>query len=289
MNGIVNGLQGFLKNKNIVTILGVIAILGILYFTYNNQIEKQVRPYRNIPVAREAIQPGTMITDEMIDYVDISPIVFNHGRVARFSNEVVGKYADYNTVIPAGSLFYLDVLISEEQLPDSVFTKVKDGDVVTRFAVTTETTYGNSIFPGNRIDIYMKVIVPSTRTIMVGKLLENITIIAVKDNSGKDVFVRREDESQSAMLIFGLDPILHNLLLKASYMRDFEVELIPVPHGGTVENTGGTQIKSEALKLLIEANSEPNEELFSDQDIVVDDLIIEDENIDLEDLIDGVE
>lgn len=289
MNSVVNNLQGFLRNKNIVTIIGVIAIIGILYWGYNSQIEKQVRPIRNIPVARQTIQPGTMITDEMIEYVDISPIVFNHGTIARFSSEVIGKYADYNTVIPAGSMFYLDVLIDEDALPDSVFTKVKDGDVVHRFAVTTETTYGNSIFPGNKIDIYMKVVVPTTRQIMVGKFLENIEIIAVKDNTGRDVFASRDGASYPAMLIFGLEPKLHNLLLKSSYLLDYQVELIPVPHGGTVEQTGGTIVTSQALRDFVEAYTVPNPELISGESDIEEEPIVEDDELDLEDILNGDE
>ena len=32
MNGFVNSLKRFIKNKNTITIIGVIAIVGILYF-----------------------------------------------------------------------------------------------------------------------------------------------------------------------------------------------------------------------------------------------------------------
>lgn len=51
MNNIINNFRRFLKNKNTVTIIGVLVIIAILYFGYNSQIEKQVSPVRNIPVA----------------------------------------------------------------------------------------------------------------------------------------------------------------------------------------------------------------------------------------------
>ena len=49
-------------NKNTVTILGVIVIVGLLYFGYTNQINTQVKPVR-VPVAAQEIQPRTLITE----------------------------------------------------------------------------------------------------------------------------------------------------------------------------------------------------------------------------------
>lgn len=273
MNNVVNSLNNFLRNKNIVTVAGVIIIIAILYWGYNRQIQNQVQPMRGIPYATQLIPPGTLIDDSMIDTVDISPIVFNHGDIARTSSEVINKYVDYNTIIPQGSLFYRDVLIDEDDLPDSVFTKVKDGDVVSRLAVSTEKTYGNSMFPGNKFDLYMKINVPVTRQVMVGKLLENIEILAVKDSQGRDVFQNRETTVVPNMLIFGLPPEQHILLFKASYLQEFQVDLVPVPHGGTVERPGGTEVSSEALRQFIEAYTVPNPEFMTGDDISLDDLL----------------
>ena len=38
MNNIIVTFQRFLKNKNTVTIIGVVAVIGILYWGYNMQI-----------------------------------------------------------------------------------------------------------------------------------------------------------------------------------------------------------------------------------------------------------
>jgi len=266
MNNVVNNLKGFLRNKNIVTIAGVIIIIAILYYGYNSQIQKQVQPVRNIPIARHQIPAGTMVTEEMIDYVDIPRMLMQEDKIVRSSAEVVGKYVDYNTIIPDGSLFYRKVLIEEEALPDSIFDKVKDGDEVHRFRVTTETTFGNAILPGNRIDIYMKVVEPQTRKIIFGKLLKNIEVIAVRDSRGVDVFSTRERDMTPSIIIFGLDPVLHNLLNKAHYLTQHQVELFPVPHGGSVEVVDGPMVKSQVLEEFINSYAFPNPELFEETD-----------------------
>ncbi len=259
MNNIVNTIKRFLKNKNTITILGVIVIIAILYFSYNAQIEKQVSPVRGIPVANQTIQPRTLITEDMLEYVDVAPIVLGNN-VLTTSNAVLGKYTSHNTVVPKGSMFYTDVLVLKDELPDSAFEKIKEGEVVVKLPVDMETTYGNSIFPGNKIDIYMKAETVEGQ-IMVGKLFENVEVIAVKDSAGRHVFENTTDERTPSILIFGLKPELNILLLKASYLRARAVEIFPVPHGGTVVAPGETQITSQNLKDFINAYTIPNDEL----------------------------
>ena len=60
MNNFLASAQRFLKNKNTVTIIGVIIILVLLYIGYSSQINKAVQPLR-VPVATETIQPRTEI------------------------------------------------------------------------------------------------------------------------------------------------------------------------------------------------------------------------------------
>lgn len=263
MNNIIITLKRFFQNKNTVTILGVIVIIGLLYFGYNNQIEKQVRPVRNIPIASQDIQPRTLITEEMITYIDIAPIVLQNNVMTQ-SNLVVGMYTNYNSVVPKGSMFYSNVLVKKEELPDAAFEKVKEGEVVVRMDVDINTTYGNSIFPGNKIDIYMKAETLEGQLI-VGKLLENVEVIAVKDSSGNHVFENTTDRRTPSTLIFGLIPEYNILFLKAKYLVARSVELFPVPHGGTVPKTGATHTPSQNLKDMINAESIPNDELIESE------------------------
>ena len=249
---IVTSITRFLKNKNIVTIMGVVAVVAILYFGYNYQINQQTSPI-SIPVAKETIQPGTLITSDMITSISI-PRMGVSSNVIRSASSIVGKYTNYNTVIPAGSMFYTDVVIDREDLPNSSFTQVKEGDVVFNLNVTTESTYGNSIFPGDYIDIYMKAEDDSGQ-IMVGKLVENIEVLALKDSSGQNVFEDSSESRSPAYMIFGVSSEIHILLRKALYMGDYSVELIPVPHGGEILEEGETRVSSTYLKEFINSKT----------------------------------
>ena len=260
MNSFMISLQKFFKNKNTVTIIGVVAIILILFFGYRFQIKKQVNPVTGIPVAASTIQPRTKITDDMLEYIDVAPIVLQKGDVIINKNNIVNKYSNYNTVIPKGSMFYLDTVVEEEELPDSGIYNVEEGQVPYNFPVTMDSTYGNSIFPGNYIDIYMKAERKDGK-LMVGKLLENIKVLAVKDSSGRHVFENSEESRTPAFLIFGVEPEINILLRKASYMSNYSVELFPVPHGATIQEDGATTVTSQTLKDFINANTVANDEI----------------------------
>lgn len=252
MNNVIIAIKRFLKNKNTVTILGVIVILGLLYFGYNSAIKSAVNPLR-IPVASRNIQPRTLITADMITTIDV-PSIAVPSTVARNAASIIGKYSNVNSVIPQGSMFYTQLLVSQEELPDSAFTEVKDGEVPYQFKVNMETTYGNSIYPKNKIDIYMKANNEAGQ-VMVGKLLENVEVLAVKDSAGNHVFENTDESRTPAYLIFGVTEEIHLLLRKASYMNTYSVELFPVPHGGTIPIQGPTVVSTQYLKQFIEANT----------------------------------
>ena len=254
MNSVSVTIQRLFKNKNTVTIIGVVAILALLYFGYSTTVSKAVSPV-SVPVAATTIQPRTLITEDMVTTVDIAANAVSDD-VIQNQNSIIGKYSNVNSVIPEGSMFYSALLTTAEELPDSSFVKVAKDEVPYNFPVTMDTTYGNSIYPGNLIDIYMKA-ENADGQVMVGKLVENIEVLAVKDSSGKHVFENTSEERIPAFLIFGVKDEINILLRKASYMTNFSVELFPVPHGGQVDidEDTETQVSTQYLKDFINANT----------------------------------
>ena len=269
MNNFIIAARRFFQNKNTVTILGVIAVILILFFGYRYQIKKQVNPVKNIPIAAETIQPRTLITKDMIEYVDVAPIVLP-SNVYRISGQVIGRYTNYNTIIPKGSMFYKESVVTESELPDSAFVEVAEGEVPYNFSVNMETTYGNSIYPGNYIDIYMKA-VNENGQLMVGKLVENVKVLAVKDSQGRNVFENTTESRTPSYIIFGVEDEINILLRKASYMNSFSAVLFPVPHGVTIAGEEGeTMVSSQTLKNFINANTVPNDEIKTNTNTNID-------------------
>lgn len=252
-------IKKFFTNKNTVTIVGVLLAVVILYVGYNYRIKAAIKPI-TVPYAKQTINPKTKITSDMIGSIEVPPAMIKGGAITDVS-KIVGKYVSADTIIPQGSLFYKIAVKSASEMPDSIIYNYPDGWVLVNMSVNTTLTYGNKMFPGNYIDIYLKAvnkidednITSSTQDkIMVGKLLENVKIIDVVDSNGDSVFENLEDVKTPAQIIFAVPEEYHILLRKAMYLRTYEVTLIPVPTAESLkENPGEVTISNEALKDFI--------------------------------------
>ena len=157
-------------------------------------------------------------------------------------------------------------MYEKEDLPDSAFVEVPVGQTPYALSVTSQSTYGNSIFPGNIIDVYMKA-TDENGQIIVGRLLEDVKVLAVKDNAGNNVFEDTTANRTPSTLLFGVNNETYVLLKRAEYLKSKGVELFPVPYGGNVQLTGNTKVDRAELVELIDSLSIGyiSEDEFQDQ------------------------
>ena len=213
---IMNSIVRFLKNKNTVTVIGVIAIVGILWGGYYFQLKRTVQPVK-VPVAATTIQPRTQITSDMIKYVDM-PKAYISDNAVTTENAIINKYANYNTVIPAGSMFYKEAVTEKEALPNYVLSLLKEGEYAVSFDLDSNgTSNAWGIMPGDKIDLYMRV-KSDEGSVMLGKLL----------NDGSRT---------PSKLIFGVKEDIFLLLLRSNYI---DVEMFPVQHGAWIDDKDAT-------------------------------------------------
>lgn len=223
-----NALRTFLANKNTVTILSTLVMILVLYIGFNATVQAATNPV-SVVYAKETIQPRTKITADMLGEKSV-PLALVQGadNVLKTKAEVIDKYTNVNTVIPKFSLIYKEAVLEREQLPDVAVLNVPDGQVLFNLPVSTETTYGNSMYPNNYFDIYFKSTDDSNK-VQYGKLINNVKILAVKSSDGSNVFENSEQIKQPSMLIFALPNNLNIMLKKAIYLKDYNAELLPVP------------------------------------------------------------
>ena len=156
MNNLSLKIKGFLTNKNTVTILLVVVGIFVLWFGYNYRINQKTNP-TSVPYARVNIPARTKITADMVGTTDV-PTAMIKGAIITDTKDIINKYARNDTSIPEGSLFYAGTVVEEKDLPDSIIYDypADEGYTLVNLSVTTETTYGNKMYPGNYIDIYIK-------------------------------------------------------------------------------------------------------------------------------------
>ena len=245
----MKGLSKFLKNKNTVTILGVLACLVILFVGYNMRINQKTALV-TVYYANQTIQPKTLITEEMVSRTQV-PQSFILGQYFKNYDDIVGKYSNYNTMIAEGSLFYYDLLIDESSLPDAVLYNVNEGERLVSFPVDTVTTYGNSMMPGNIIDVYVKLI--DGNKVVYGEYFDNVEILGVKDSNGKNVFENTEEERTPAFIYFSLPEAKYLLFTSMNYLVNYnenaqiEIALVPNTQKFDAKDATATEVTSSYL------------------------------------------
>ena len=243
-------IKSFLKNKNTVTILGVLVCLVILYAGYTMRINQKTALV-DVYYANQTIQPKTLITEDMVSKTSV-PGSFIKGAYYKNYNDIVGKYSNYNTMIAEGSIFYSDLLVEEQNLPDAIFYDVNEGERVVSFPVTMESTYGNSIMPGNKVDIYVKLI-NKDEEVVYGEFYEKIDILGVKDSAGNNVFESTEETRTPAYIYFSLDEAKYLLFSSLQYVQDYfdeyNIEIVLVPNTAEFksEEATATEVTSDYL------------------------------------------
>ena len=165
-------------------------------------------------------------------------------------------------MIAEGSLFYTDLLVDEENLPDAIFYDVNEGERVVNFPVDTASTYGNAMMPGNLVDIYVKMI-DSNEKVVYGELLEKVEILGVKDSNGNNVFETTDEQRSPAYMYFSLPEAKYLLFSSLNYIKDYfsdyEIEVVLVPNTVDYKDSDATatEVTSDYLyKFIIDKISQ---------------------------------
>ena len=267
MNNLAISLKKFFTNKNTVTIIGVVAILIILYFMYTKTIETQTDK-KLVPVAAKEIPAETEITDDMITTVQVANAAMPD-KVEKDSNNIKGKYTCQNSMIPEGSMFYSDALCNYDELPGSWIKSLEpDANGVMpipySFSVNMTTTYGNSIQPGDYVDFWAKTILETTdnkgtqnKGLIYSKVFENAKVLSVTDAEGKNVFKSKNETGTPAFLNFGLSPDHYRFFKYMENVEEQAVTIIVVPHGGSAAPEGSAVVSATHFRALVESFVSP--------------------------------
>ena len=265
MNNLAISLKKFFTNKNTVTIIGVVAILIILYFMYTKTIETQTDK-KLVPVAAKEIPAETEITEDMITTVQVANAAMPE-KVEKDSNNIKGKYTCQSSMIPEGSMFYSDALCNYDELPGSWIKSLEPDEngimpVPYSFPVNITTTYGNAIQPGDYVDFWAKAILETTdnkgnttKGLIYSKVFENAKVLSVTDSEGQNVF--KNEVGEPAFLNFGLTPDHYKFFKYMENVEEHRIDIIVVPRGGNVAPEGSAVVTATHFRALVESFVRP--------------------------------
>ena len=240
MNNFSMSLKKMFSNKNFVTaicfmIIGVVLIVG-----YNWRVESAINPIK-VPYATKDIPPRTKITPDYIDYIEVARDSVNEEYIIlNDQQDIVNKYSNLNSTIYKGSFFYKGAVVEKNEIAGQAITEVKEGLTPLTFKIDMFSSYYNSLVPGDYFDLYVRTIgsMPGEKNkkeeIIVGKLVENIMILAVTTSDGKPAH-SADATGEPEAIQFAVPEDIALLILKAqkfSELTDVKyIEFIIVPRG----------------------------------------------------------
>ena len=242
MGGKKNVFTKFLTNKTTVTLIGIVLGLGVLVGFYIYRVNKQVNPTR-IPVAKRAISATEEITKDDIEYVKVSKSFLKKRDIYQSATNLVGKYVSTGTSIPKGGMFYTAQVVEKKELPNAIFDEIPEGYTIYQLKVDNTTTYANSIYPGDKIDLWLKT--TENGILVFGEFISNIEVLGVRDNNGQNVFDVTSGRTP-AWLLFAVKTDMYRYLKLAENISGMSV--IPVPKNNLVNpDVGSTEYSSQEL------------------------------------------
>lgn len=251
MGGMKNTFKKFLTNKTTVTLLGVIVGLGVLVGFYIYRVNKEVNPVR-VPVAKREILATEEITKDDIEYIKVSSKFLKKIDIYKTTTDLIGKYVTTGTSIPKGGMFYSSQVVEKKELPNAIFDEIPEGYTIYQLAVNEKTTYANSIYPGDTIDLWLKTSEDSK--LVFGEFISNIEVLAVRDKSGQNVFDVTSGR-QPAWLLFAVKTDMYRYLKLAENISSMSI--VPVPKNNLVNpDVGSTEYSSQELIDLIDSQVE---------------------------------
>lgn len=219
-----------LKNKNTFTILVVLVGIVALYMVYNMRI-KDATALVSVPYAKKELMSRSQISSNDIGYMQVpKSLLSNSKNILQSANAVDKHFVNYGYTIPQYSLFYKESILETSATPESEFSDLPDNYTVYQLEVDFDSTYGNSIYPGNYIDLYVKATESSSEKIIFGRLIKGIKVRAVYDGNGDDVFESTSETRTPKYMWFAVPNELFELLKKTSFAN---AKIIPIPRNAS--------------------------------------------------------
>ena len=245
------------KNKQIVTIIALILCFGILVFAYRYRVDKAINAV-SVPIATRRLEARELIDETCFQTKKVAQSMLTDNVITNTrdllgdeSANIPSKYVNYNTFIPEGSLFYKSAVTTWSNMPDSAWSDIEEGNTVFSLKIRGSVSYANSIFPGDRIDLYFHDKVDGKP--FIGPLINGIKVLAVKDESGNHIFKKGPNQKDAKSLIFSVPDDEFLFLKRADAISTGEI--IPVIRNAEYNKNAEEEKGSEYIRSYIERNS----------------------------------
>lgn len=248
----IERLKSLLLNRNTVTILGVLAGVIVLWFFYSSTLDKAVKPQR-VPVAAKELTAGTIITKDDIEYVEVNSDALKKAKVVTASSQLINYYVANNTSITKGAMFYKDQVVKKDELIKRDLELIPENYNIYWLQVDNTSTYANSIYPGDKIDLWLQTKSYDGDKYVYEQFISNIEVLSVKDSKGQNVFDVSSGRTPT-VLAFAVPNEMFIYLSQIEYLSGMKLYPVPI-NKKNADKEAKTEITNNDLVTLIESQT----------------------------------
>ncbi|WP_121616784.1 RcpC/CpaB family pilus assembly protein [Virgibacillus halodenitrificans] len=201
-------MNKFFFRRVLALIVAAIAVVAVYFYT-NSAIETEVNPTK-VVITTQDIPPHSEIKAEMVQEVEVPrKALGQENPYAAKADDIVGKWTVEGYGIPAKGFINTKKILPKELLPDSGLLELQDGEYAFSTQVDLETSHGNTIKPGTKVDLYLAAdfdkkgltddMIESqgwessknfmdNKVFFFGRVAADARVVEVKDNRGNKVF-----------------------------------------------------------------------------------------------------
>lgn len=167
------------KFKALIIIIIACLVAGTNYLLYPIFIKNDLKLVE-VPIVKETLTPGTLITEEMLTTIlsnkDVIPenIIFN-------KEEIVNRYVSANYTIPTNGFIYTETITTQKESLGTVYYRLEEGQVAYTVKIDNNQYKDDKFKVGQLVDIYFRSDIPQEAGVnyLIGKLGSNIKIINI--------------------------------------------------------------------------------------------------------------
>ena len=211
---------------------------------------KAVKPQR-VPIAAKDIPAGTLITKDDLEYVDINKDVLKKSKIITSASQLINYYVTNNTAISKGAMFYSSQVVTKDKLIERDLELIPENYKIYWLSVDNTTTYANSIYPGDKIDLWL--LTKVNDKYVYEQFISNIEVLSVKDSRGQNVFDVNSGRTP-AVLAFAVPNDMFVYLSKVEFLSGMKLYPVPINKNNT-DKDAKTEITNQDLQTLIDSMS----------------------------------
>ena len=192
-----------------------------------------------------------MITKDDIEYVDINKDVLKKAKIITSASQLINYYVTNNTAISKGAMFYSSQVVTKDKLIERDLELIPENYKIYWLSVDNTTTYANSIYPGDKIDLWL--LTKVNDKYVYEQFISNIEVLSVKDSRGQNVFDVNSGRTP-AVLAFAVPNDMFVYLSKVEFLSGMKLYPVPINKNNT-DKDAKTEITNQDLQTLIDSMS----------------------------------